>query len=226
VIDTVRTFETPEGVGLGVRAAGPLVRSLAWAVDVLIRSTAWFAIAIAVSPLGEAGMGLFLLVAFLLEWFYPVAFEVLMHGQTPGKRAMGIAVVHDNGTPVAFSSSVVRNLLRFADFLPLGYGFGLASMLVSPSFQRLGDLAAGTLVVYREPTHRAPPPPEIDPIAPPVPLDVDEQRALVEFATRRAGWTDERAAELSSVLEPLTRLEGAAGTERLMAHAAWLLGRR
>ena len=100
--------------------------------------------------LAGLGQGLMLLGFFLLEWFYPVFFE-LRSGATPGKRAMGLRVVHDDGTPVGAVASVIRNLLRVADFLPLFYAAGLVSCLVDRDFRRLGDLAAGTLVVHSEP---------------------------------------------------------------------------
>ena len=78
---------------------------------------------------------------------YPIWFEVKRDGATPGKRVMGIRVVQRNGAPVGWGPSVLRNLLRTADFLPVGYGFGLLSILFSGSFRRLGDLAAGTVVI-------------------------------------------------------------------------------
>lgn len=89
---------------------------------------------------------------FLLEWFYPIIFEVYRQGQTPGKKVMAIKVLQDNGIPVGWPTSLIRNLLRAVDFLPMMYGFGVVSMLIARNFRRLGDLAAGTLVVYVEPT--------------------------------------------------------------------------
>ena len=100
--------------------------------------------------LGGAGMGLWLILMFLMEWFYPVLFEVLARGQTVGKMALGIRVLCDDGTPVGWYQSTVRNFLKFVDFLPVLYGAGLLSMLLQKDFKRLGDLAAGTLVVYAE----------------------------------------------------------------------------
>ena len=91
-----------------------------------------------------------LLLMFVLEWFYPVIGEVYFRGASPGKHLLGLRVVHDNGTPVGFSASMIRNLLRFVDFLPALYAFGLLSMFASTSFKRLGDWAAGTVVVYKD----------------------------------------------------------------------------
>jgi uncharacterized RDD family membrane protein YckC len=140
-------FETPEGIDLGLRVAGPISRALAWIIDAFIRYSVLFALSTVLASLLSFGMGLFLILLFLLEWFYPVVFEVV-RGATPGKKAMGLLVVHDNGTPVGWSASMIRNLLRSVDFLPFFYCAGLISILLNSRFKRLGDLAAGTLVVY------------------------------------------------------------------------------
>uniref|UniRef100_UPI0025F2F3AC RDD family protein n=1 Tax=uncultured Thiodictyon sp. TaxID=1846217 RepID=UPI0025F2F3AC len=147
-LDTIRLNETPEGVDLGLRVAGPAPRALALAADGAIR----LVILLALSPLAALsglGLGLSLIAVFLLEWLYPVTFEVLS-GATPGKRAMGLMVVHDDGTPVGLPASLIRNLLRVVDFFPLFYGVGLVCTLVDRDFRRLGDLAAGTLVVHAQ----------------------------------------------------------------------------
>src|SRR4029078_9167645 len=78
----------------------------------------------------------------------PVAFELTASGATPGKRMLGLKVVMDNGLPVTPSASVTRNLLRVADFLPFGYGFAIASMLIRTDSKLLGDIAAATMVVH------------------------------------------------------------------------------
>ena len=70
-----------------------------------------------------------------------------MHGQTPGKKAMKIRVMRDDGTPVTANEVLVRNILRLVDFLPFGYALGAVVMFPSPLSKRLGDLAAGTIVV-------------------------------------------------------------------------------
>lgn len=239
MLDTCRAIETPEGVELGLRVAGPAPRFLAWVIDMLIRGAIYIGLSIILALLGRLGIGLLLIVIFLLEWFYPVLFEVYRQGATPGKRSMGLRVMHDDGTPVGWSASLVRNLLRAVDFLPLLYGLGLTSMLLTRDFKRLGDLAAGTLVVY---STQAPAPPSLPvatPQAPPVPLSTQEQRAVVDFAERAALLTPERVGELAGLATPLTGIpNGGAGeyptghtplnpgAQRLFQYANWLVGRR
>ncbi len=151
LIDTARRFETPEGVELRLTAAGVGARAGAWIIDAFFRAGVYVVAALVLLVLGGLGQGLMLIVVFIGEWFYGVLFEVLRQGQTPGKRAAGVRVVHDDGTPVGWNAALLRNLLRFADFLPIGYGIGLISMSIHPRFKRLGDLVAGTLVVYVDP---------------------------------------------------------------------------
>ncbi|MEM7356364.1 MAG: RDD family protein [Acidobacteriota bacterium] len=225
-IDTDCRRETPEGVNLSLRPAGPPVRLVAWGIDAMILVVAQFLLAFAFGLMGTAGTGVFLLSLFVLWWFYPVAFEVLRGGVTPGKSAVGLQVVHDDGTPVALAASLLRNLLRFADFLPFAYGAGLASMLLSRDRQRLGDLAAGTLVIYRDEAavdRRIPTAPAVPPR---VPLDREEQRAVVDFGVRYSTWNDERRHELATLAVPLTEATGEAAATKLLGVANWLLGRR
>ena len=84
---------------------------------------------------------------FALIWGYYMVFEITMNGQSPGKRALGLRVIKAQGYPISFSDSAIRNLVRIIDFLPFFYGTGLVVMLFNENWQRLGDLAAGTLVV-------------------------------------------------------------------------------
>lgn len=224
-IDNERRRETPEGVTLALRVAGAPVRFLAWAIDALLVSTLQIGFAMVLGLLGELGTGVYLLVLFTLAWFYPVFFELTRDGATPGKSVFGLQVVHDDGTPVGPAASFLRNLLRFADFLPVAFGAGLVSMLLSPDSQRLGDLAAGTLVVYRDTDSPSRGVAAATPVVPPVNLDLEERRAVVDFAERLPTWSDERARELAAVVRPLTGTWGDEGVERLLGMANWLLGR-
>lgn len=227
MLDTGRRIATPEGIELSLRLAGPVPRAFAWGVDLLIRIAVLVAAALALGQLGNFGAGTFLLGWFLLEWLFPAWCEVAWRGATPGKKLFGLMVLHDDGTPVRWPAALTRNLLRAIDFLPLFYGFGLAAMLMNRDFKRLGDLVAGTVVVYRDAKaegFRIPPAP---PLAPEVALTLAEQRAVLDFAERSPGLTAERAAELASIPRALVGgLDGAAATERLVRIANHLVGRR
>lgn len=225
-LDTLYGTETPEGIDLTAQLAGPVPRILAYSVDLFYRSLILLALAIALAFAGRAGWGFWLLASFLLEWFYPVFFEVLKGGQTPGKKAFSLAVVNDNLTPVTWSASIMRNLLRFADFLPFGYCTGILSMTCSKHFQRLGDFAAGTIVVYRE-RHKDPVPlPDAPPAPPPRGLQLQDQQAIVSLTERSNELSNARQEELADLLKPLTGKSGSAGLKQLQGIGRWLLGAR
>lgn len=221
MLDTSRSYETPEGIRLEMRMAGPVVRAWAWAIDFAVRAGIYLALSIMLGFFGGVGMAVVMIGFFLIEWFYPVLFEI-RNGATPGKKAMGIQVVHDNGTPVSWSSSLIRNLVRAADFLPFLYAFGLLAMLANRDFKRLGDMAAGTLVVYREMPPARQALPAVDPIPPPADLYVDEQRTLLAFSERTSILTPDRSAELADILSELTGKQGAEGVKKLHAYANYL----
>jgi uncharacterized RDD family membrane protein YckC len=225
-LDASSLVETPEGVALELRVAGPTARALAWAIDLSIRLAAILLASFVLGALGAAGSGLLLLLVFASEWLYPVLFEVYNAGRTPGKAALGLAAVRDDGTPLGWAESLLRNLLRAADFLPGTYLVGLLAMLANREFKRLGDLAAGTLVVHEDPgRRRALRMPDARPAPPALPLALEEQRAVIAFARRVPELTAERARELASLATPLVT-----GSDdpvnALLGHAAWLVGRR
>ena len=226
MLDTLREVETPEGVPLNLRCAGVVPRALAWLLDAMVRSAVMVGVGTVLGLLGQAGMGVYLVTLFVVFWGYPVAFEVWRDGQTPGKRAFGLKVVADNGTPVTWLPSMVRNLLRTVDMLPLFYIFGVASSLADPAGRRLGDHVAGTLVVYTERAPARPPAPAAAPQRPPLPLQLDEQRAIIGFAERAPQMTPERQAELAEVLQPVTGERGNAAVAAVLGMANYLLGRR
>jgi hypothetical protein len=177
---------------------------------------------------GAAGAGLMLISWFALAFLYPLLFEALWNGQTPGKRICGLAVVHGDGTPIGWSAALVRNVMRSADMLPIGYVVGLATMLLDSQFRRLGDLAAGTIVIHRDERARdAGALSRAEHMPPPVALTPLEQRAVLDFAERRGAWSGERAAELAELAAPLVQdLRGEAAVSRLAAIAAGLVQRR
>jgi uncharacterized RDD family membrane protein YckC len=221
MLDTIRAFETPEGIELQLHVAGPVSRAAAWLVDTLIRSCFYLICTIVFSVLGEVGWGIILLSYFLIEWFYPVFFEVLK-GTTPGKKMFNLWVCHDNGTPISWQASMVRNLLRVADFLPFFYVIGLISMLMNKNFKRLGDIAAGTLVIYKDNGERNYEIPEHKPLPSPQILNLSEQRAILEYAERKKQLSNERCIELSNLLETLTEHKGEKGEELLLRYASWI----
>ncbi|MEL6547687.1 MAG: RDD family protein, partial [Myxococcota bacterium] len=122
VLDSVYRVETPEGVHLELRVAGALIRGVAWFIDFLARLLTGFALAIPLGYFGAFGTGIMLLLLFILEWLYPILFEVLRDGSTPGKQLLGLRVVQTDGRPVGWSAAVTRNILRTADFAPWLYG--------------------------------------------------------------------------------------------------------
>lgn len=203
ILDTRLSLETPEGATLPLAPAGIGIRIMAFMIDFLIKTLATIAVYIVLALIGRMGMGIALILAFLLEWFYPVYFEVWRQGRTPGKKSMRIRVVNDDGTPVTFGSSLLRNLLRVVDFLPLMYVAGIIASVMNSQFKRLGDLVAGTLVVYdAEPLHQ----PDFETKGSrPLPTDfsTDEQRALLAFAERSKRLSPERQSELAAILLPV-----------------------
>jgi len=219
-IDTLRVFETPEGVDLSLRLAGPVPRAAAFAIDLLIR----YALYIVLMPLvalAGVGIGLMLIGFFLLEWFYPVFFE-LRSGATPGKKVMGLVVVHHDGTPVGPSASLIRNLLRVVDFLPVLYATGMVSMLIDRDFRRLGDLAAGTLVVYAERSRGKRAIPEEAPRPPSRPLSIETQQAILDFAERSPRLSVARRTELAELVPSADGARGQAALDNLLGVANWI----
>jgi uncharacterized RDD family membrane protein YckC len=229
VLDSVVAAETPEGIVLELRPAGLAARFYAFLFDWLIRLVVFYAFAFIARFLGGIGVAFWIILFFALEWFYPVVFELGRSGATPGKRAFGLKVVMDNGLPVTPAASMTRNLLRVADFLPLGYGFAIISMLVRPDCKRLGDLAAATLVV-----HQSKPVPKVvldmvTPLAPARPLEQRDQAAVIALAARAPTLSVERLDELAAMAASVSGDEGKAGpevTRRVLGVAQWLMGRR
>jgi len=228
MLDTTRRVATPEGIELTLRLAGPVPRALAWSIDFLLRGALVFIVGMLASRLGKAGWGVILIVAFFVEWLLPAWFEAFWGGQTPGKRMFRLAVLNDDGTPVRWPAALTRNLLRAADFLPFLYGVGLLCMLVNRDFKRLGDLAAGTVVVYQgEKAEAARAIPQAPPQPPPLSLAPEEQRAVLDLAERSTTFTRERFEELAELPTPLVgRAVREAATTRILGIANYLAGRQ
>ncbi len=235
-LDTTLLAETPEGIDVLLRPAGMAPRSLAYALDFAIRCVVFIAAAIALSLLKGFGQGLFLILVFGLEWIYPIVFELMPGAATPGKRMLGLRVMMDTGLPITPAASLVRNLLRGVDFLPFVFTIGLASMLLRRDFKRVGDIAAGTLVVHADHVRLSGALPEAVALAPRVPLQRPQMIAIMRLAGRAARLTPERVDELATlaedVLPPPNHAPGGVAPPpirpgpRLLAVAQWLAGQR
>jgi uncharacterized RDD family membrane protein YckC len=226
MLDTYREVVTPEGVALHLPAAGPVPRALAWAIDLSIRMVVLMVASMVLALLGNAGYGPYAILTFVVFWFYPVLFEVLDQGRTPGKRALGLRVIAANGAPIGWLAAFTRNLMRTVDMLPFGYATGLIASLADPWGRRLGDMVAGTLVVHNARPHEPAAAPVSASLAPAVLLLPHEQAALVAFAERGPQLTQERQAELADLAEPLVQARGTLAVARMYGIANWLLGRR
>ncbi len=233
-LDTLQSIELAEGVEIRLRIAGPILRVFAWALDMLFIGLAMGILAIA---LGIAGFlvgsqvinGVMMLIWFVLTWWYPVFFEVSRWGATFGKKICGLRVMQPSGAPITWSQAIVRNFLRVVDINPPFWGLpGMASCLATQRFQRLGDLAAGTVVVYERsevvPEGAGPPPLQAQ--RPMVALRPEESRAIVTFRERAVFWSDARRIEIADHLQVLTTKKGAEGVNSLSAMAHWLQDKR
>ena len=154
-------IETPEQTSIEFPLAGIGSRFLAVLIDSLIQGAVAFALGLILVALGfgfrSAGFGpspalgvwlvaILILVYFLLMYGYFMLFESIWNGQTPGKRLLGIRVVRDGGYPIDLGSSVLRNLVRVVE-ATFSYVPAAVSALISAQNKRLGDFAAGTIVV-------------------------------------------------------------------------------
>ena len=223
-LDTRYQVETPEGIDLPLRPAGLMVRALAFAIDLGLRGLIVGLLFIVLAFLGKLGAGLGSILLFVVSWWYMVLFEVLNQGRSPGKQCLGLRVVQDDGTPIGWSASLLRNLLRFVDMLPFGYFLGAISCLQHPTFKRLGDLAAGTLVIYREQPLARPQLPTAQPRRPAFALTLTEQRAILGFAERQGELSDARVKELAAILAQPLQVSAPGAVDELNGIARGLLG--
>ncbi|MEX0703271.1 MAG: RDD family protein [Planctomycetales bacterium] len=217
-------IETPENVVLTYQLAGPAARVAAYAIDFALRAVLFFGVLFMVSCSGLAiflpgtSMGLVFLLWFALQWGYFVVCEGFFNGTTIGKHAFGLRAIHERGHPLTLWSAMLRNLLRAADsppifglspmsFVPL-YGPALISMVLSRKMQRLGDLAAGSVVISERQVVLPIQPVILERIAP---LSRDElgstfvpssrTLSLIDrFLSRRAALSHERGHDLASLL--------------------------
>ena len=169
-LDSSIEIVTPENIAFRYEVAGPFRRMPAFLIDFAIRLALWLACMFALSftrlMAGFIGTGVLLLLWFVLEWFYGGLFETYWNGQTPGKRIVGIRVLSVDGQPINGLQAIMRNILRFADMMPLlpisalagqpvPMGIptgmiGLITPMLNRRFQRLGDIVCGTIVVIED----------------------------------------------------------------------------
>lgn len=214
-LDTTLELETPEHIAFRYQLAGPARRAAAYVVDLAVRGAVLFFAALVIfstqSVASEdfAGFetGALLLIFFALEWGYFVAFDVLADGASPGKRAFELRVVHQDGRPITLADSILRNLLRAADLLPMFYGVAVLSMMLDKKFRRLGDFVAQTVVVYEplaqlanreEAQARA----EVPGLPARPELSLEERDALALFYRRLPYISEARALELADLIAP------------------------
>ena len=216
-LDTTAQIETPEHIRFDYPLAGPTRRTVAYLIDLLIRLGVLLVFLVVMSLVEVAsdldGMstGALLVLFFVLDWFYYVVFETIWSGRSPGKRALKLRVVGQDGRSLTVLDSVLRNLLRAADFLPFGYAVGLTVMSCDPMFRRFGDLVAGTVVVIEDPgriserLHLHPPPTPEEYAGLPIRPDVarEELEAIELFLRRRGTLAPMREIELAKMIAPI-----------------------
>jgi uncharacterized RDD family membrane protein YckC len=155
-------IDTPEQIPLEFSLAGVGSRALAMMLDALILFILYAVLIIlgifvvgSVSALSSSASNwataIFVLFFFLLQWGYFAISEILMKGQTFGKRQLNLRVIKDSGAPISAYEAVGRNLLRAVDWLPAFYGVGIVAALLNKQNKRLGDMVAGTVVVHERP---------------------------------------------------------------------------
>jgi uncharacterized RDD family membrane protein YckC len=243
------TVETPEVVSIHYAVAGAGSRCLAATVDTLLLLLLQLALGAMivgisrllgplVNPFDNLILALWGALAFALTWGFYVAFELLWSGQTPGKRLLGLRVIREGGRPLDASAAAIRNLIRAVDLLPFAYGLGVLTMIADRHARRLGDLAAGTLVVREGPALSlaevlqlatpAPVPPRAAD-APAAPLLANLHLALAadyalaeEFLRQRGDLRRERRAELAAAIAEALRARlgspAAGDPERFVEH--------
>jgi uncharacterized RDD family membrane protein YckC len=157
------SIDTPELVAIEMPLAGIGSRFIALLVDYLIWGAGLIVLLIlarlflpalhAFSRISaQWAEAIVIFIFFLLNWGYFTLFEAFWNGRTPGKRVAKIRVIQRSGRSIGLLESMARNLVRYVDQIPFFYGVGVIAMFVTKQHQRLGDLAAGTLVVRdREP---------------------------------------------------------------------------
>jgi uncharacterized RDD family membrane protein YckC len=197
------TIETPEQTLLEFPLAGIGSRFLAIALDTLLQAAAYVVLGLMAALLStegflptlgrQWGVAIIIFLGFIVQFGYYTTFEAMWNGQTPGKRWTHLRVILDSGRPIGAYDAILRNLLRIVDLLPTLYGVGIVTILLSRENKRVGDYAAGTVVIHEKPLQGvgsiwsvATTPATAAPQIPTVSMSVDELRLVETFFERRA----------------------------------------
>jgi len=224
-VDRTLEVRTPESIAFHYELAGLGSRFLAVAVDQAIQFVVLLAILggillalfrmaphgpppVAGKVAASLAAAVLVLIIFSVFFIYFILFEALWNGQTPGKKLVGIRVVRDGGYPIDFGASLIRNLIRVGEELIGYYLLSAISALISPENKRLGDLAAGTIVVRD--SRLAAPSPFVrrtdEPVsAAAVHLDGEERALIKRFLERREALSEDRRRELAARLSTRVR---------------------
>jgi uncharacterized RDD family membrane protein YckC len=202
-------IQTPEGILFHLPLAGPIGRFLAWIVDFACVSVVTTVVATLVGAVGlvsaDLAEAIGIIAFFIILIGYPIFCEWRLKGQTVGKRLFGLRVIDAQGLGLQLNQIVIRNLLRVVDLLPLLYLVGGAVSLLTSRSQRLGDLAANTIVVRDERL----PKPDLDQLVAPRYNSLREHPHLVARLRRRISQQETEIALEALVrrddLEPLAR---------------------
>lgn len=138
-----------EGIDLDISLAGIGSRGIALLVDMVLALIVLIVVGWALQTFGDIGQAGYAVLAFVVSIGYPILFEGFAGGRTPGKAAMGIQVVNADATRIGFLAAAIRGVVRPIDMLPGMYLVGVVSILATQRAQRLGDLAASTIVIHR-----------------------------------------------------------------------------
>jgi uncharacterized RDD family membrane protein YckC len=204
ISDSDLVVTTPERVSFQFQLAGLGTRAIAQILDLLILAGVLIAVFFLAAAVGQAGLDVLaylvaIIGAFVAVFGYFWACEAFWSGQTVGKKVFRLRAVGDRGEPMTFFQAGIRNLVRLVDFLPYGYGVGMAVLFMNGKGKRLGDIAAGTIVVKDSDyvwlwqlAAGAPPPPSPTAFAPATPaemylrrLDPRLRRFIAAYARRR-----------------------------------------
>lgn len=148
-LDDRVTVAGAEGIDLDLVLAGVSSRGAAFIADLLVQSLAILLVTVAAGAADRLSTAVVAVALFAILLGYPIVAEAFAGGRTVGKALLGIRVVSIDGTPVTFLSAAIRNVLRVVDSLPGVYVVGIIAVLATARNQRVGDLAAGTLVVHK-----------------------------------------------------------------------------